>query len=199
MRLNISRFELCSPLIKTLEISRSPGVPYRTVRNWRFLLLHSSDRVLLPNLRRLSLTTRRETVEDHLDWITMFLSPSLAEINICKFNGPIWVGLSTSAKLLRRIARSCPRIQVLYITPGEPGGDTVSGGIVAPHPYAWWYEHVEFSSSTVHLHRPIRGFFNLRSLTSSVAILCPKAFLEISRLHFLESLALKSSATKGPV
>ncbi|KAF8607429.1 hypothetical protein BDV93DRAFT_542341 [Ceratobasidium sp. AG-I] len=199
LALNTSRFKLYAPLVKTLEISRSPGNPYRIVGDWRLLLLRSAGRVLLPNLERLSFTISSGTMEDQLDWVSIFLSSSLVEINIWKARWPVWVGLSSSARLLRYIARNCPRLQTLSITPGEPSDDAIPGRVDDYGSYTWWYEYVEFSSSAVYIHRQMRSFCNLRSLTSSMAILHPMVFLEISRLPFLESLVLKSSATKGPI
>lgn len=45
----------------------------------------------------------------------------------------------------------------------------------------------------------MRQFYNLRSLTSSLAVLRTKVFFEISRLPLLESLILKSTETRGPI
>lgn len=130
MSLDTSRFKLYAPFFKNLEISRSPGVPYRIEGHWRVFLLRPLGRALLPNLRRLSITTPCNVKGDQLDRITVFLSPSLVEISICKARWPIWVGLGCSDKLLRDIARNCPKLQTLCIFPGEPSGNPVPGRIV---------------------------------------------------------------------
>ncbi|KAG9082731.1 hypothetical protein FS749_006614 [Ceratobasidium sp. UAMH 11750] len=188
--INTSRLGIYAPFIESLEISRSPAKKYRIEGKWRISLAQAQSAPLLPNLRRLTYTGPRELDEDQLDYLALFLSPTIREIEITVRGYPLWQSLSSASRFLNQVSHKCPDLGRLRFYPGritsEPDPD-------------WDVELLAFTDSVFAIHEVMGRLGGLRSLTISPAVLQPDVFRVISTCPYLETLVVQSTSDGGPV
>lgn len=195
--MDLSRLKLYAPFIETLEISRCPARRYRIQGNWRARLQDCKSQIYLPNLRRLTYTGPDSIYrQEQLDWVTMFISRSVIELEIGGIDTgeqcPRWQSLSSASRLLRHISETCPGLQNLRIYPGEVAqGPNNSNGFTI--------QELSFSNMWAPIYGHIDILYNLRCLVISPSVLHPNVFSSISRLPMLETLRIQSSGCEAPV
>ncbi|KAG8706819.1 hypothetical protein FRC08_000845 [Ceratobasidium sp. 394] len=189
--IDASRLGIYVPFIESLEISRSPAKKYRIEGKWRTSPAQTQSVPLLPNLRRLTYTGPRELDEDQLDYLTLFLSPTVREIEIATSSThPLWQSLPSASKFLESVSRACPNLDHLRIYPGRLTPE------LSPSRYL---EVLAFTNHTSTIHEAMGQLGSLRSLTISPAVLHPDVFCVIATYPCLETLAIQSTGYGGPV
>ncbi|KAG9078141.1 hypothetical protein FRC06_008514, partial [Ceratobasidium sp. 370] len=186
-----SRLGIYAAYIESLEISRSPTKDYRIEGRWRIGLAQTQNTPLLPNLRRLTYTGPQKVDEDQLEYLALFLSPTVREVEIATRGGyPLWQSLPLASKFLELLSRECPNLNHLRVYPGKLTPD------LSPDRYL---EMLTFTDGISTIRGAIARLGALRSLTISPAILHPDVFHVIATYPYLETLVIQSTAHGGPV
>ncbi|KAG8736927.1 hypothetical protein FRC12_017360 [Ceratobasidium sp. 428] len=123
---DISRFNVHSPLVKTLRTSHAYAINFPG--KWPGLSSGSTAQPLLPNLQRLIINSRGLVdVAAVVDWIPRLLHTGLLglEMFLLKPTGDVerkyhpWMDSNTSFDLISQISRTCPHLKVLRMFPKE--------------------------------------------------------------------------------
>ncbi|KAG9075059.1 hypothetical protein FS749_013317 [Ceratobasidium sp. UAMH 11750] len=193
---DITRLIFYAPFVESLEISRVPAKRYYLHNPWRAIPFILEPIIFLPNLRRLSYTSPGPIDNFLVDWLQVFLSPSVRHIEVSVGGAsPLWLDVLGSSRVLRTITRLCPKLECLRIYPGDPVPNTRyrdDEGLLYP-------EEVVFANDKYTIHRQMKRCQNLRNLTISPAILEPITFYAISTLPYLDSLIIQSTGDGGPL
>ncbi|KAG8684045.1 hypothetical protein FRC08_013927 [Ceratobasidium sp. 394] len=117
------RFNLYAQFVKRLDVLPPDISDYR-IDGWRYLSKQAQQRVLLPNLRELTIAGFLPGGEKLFLWIRMFLSPSLISIVVKTEDGEFpTVPLSAAKSLLEQIKATCSGLQHLQIFAGTVSRD----------------------------------------------------------------------------
>jgi hypothetical protein len=174
-------------------MSDSPDEPLEIEGHRRTALLRSRQSISLPRLRCLTFTTK-EIGGEVAEWVTVFLSSSLREIQFIPTTvEPLWLNVARCSTILKQISRECPNLEKLQITPGQALSYSFDPAIDDE----WAPQPVTFSSIEASIHSQIGKLHNLHTLVGSPAMLHPAVFVALSKLPFLESLALRSTGNAG--
>lgn len=179
---DVSRLNFYAPFVRELEIYGPNAIEY-DVWSWRSIARYAKNRLLLPNLLRLTLSSPRLFEAGHqFFWIRLFLSPILVDVRVVDSpnedlpllrNG---VGLG----LLKHISKVAPDIRRLSI-----------------------FVELEYSSfnlaedsETISFWEPtmqhcFAALASLREISSTVTLFRPEILPTIASLKHLEVLKLR--------
>lgn len=142
-----------------------------------------------PNLVKLAITTLKVDAEEYNRWITMFLSPTLLDLELVYYGDYDRLGLDSSSapQILKVISAKCPKIRKLDIFPRED---------VDNYEFEWDSKtkptkaDMKRSKMLASLRVQMSSFRDLRSLKSSVLMLKPDILTTLGELPSLETLSI---------
>jgi hypothetical protein len=179
---DFERFDRYAPFVKHLEIS-PPNASNYQVRGWRQLSAQAKNRIFLPNLLRLTLSSFPLPSHDQFLWIRSFLSPSINVIiiDVIRVDNLPTVPSLVAASLLGHIGTICPGIQHLQLFPAitRCGTSADSNG----------YAVADFWENT--FYQRLNGL-QLRRLGCTTEILSPDWIHVLGNLPLLEGLEVYS-------
>ncbi|KAG8768918.1 hypothetical protein FRC12_005275 [Ceratobasidium sp. 428] len=192
IKINTSRLELYAHFVQSLEVYHPLAKTYCIQNLWQAHRVPDVQQLSeFPKLHRLTYTCLGKLEENQLDYIPLFLSSSLREIEIGAQGGsPLWQNLSSVSNFLSLISHRCPELEGLRIYSGEP----------LPHTEVNRKFHVAISAeASLAIHQTMDQFRSLRRLTISPAVLEPTVFRSIGAFLNLETLTIQSEAYGGLV
>ncbi|KAG9102572.1 hypothetical protein FRC06_001766 [Ceratobasidium sp. 370] len=181
---NFSRYRIYAPLVHSLRVFETP-LRYYNISTWTTLsgYLGRLGGTLLPNLKQLAIHCETCPVADRINWIAIFLAPSLLEIQFVagSINDVLGVPDSRASALFELITQRCPSIQSLSLFP-EPDDqhEPVGPDIIPSAPTIMSFEHVANMQS-------------LRTLIMSKYVLQPNGLMSIGLLPALEKLEVQET------
>ncbi|KAG8743225.1 hypothetical protein FRC10_000226 [Ceratobasidium sp. 414] len=184
---NLSRYHIYAPLVHSLKVFETPSHSYK-VSTWATLSGYSDclGGALLPNLKQLVIHCERCPLADRVNWIAMFLAPSLLEMQFLA--GPVDHVLeipdSRASALFELIAQRCPSVQTLSLFP-EPDDHYDSPG----------EDVIPFAPATMS-HEHVASMRCLRALTMGKYILQHDALISIGLLPALEKLEVQETVSE---
>jgi hypothetical protein len=168
------------------------------VYNWSFIFYLSQQRLLFPNVNKLSINHQRGT-PDYEKWITVIASQKLEAIHAPLISSPGLlpyppsISLSAASVALPRLARKSPGLNTLEIYPiASPNeinsidqGMAFMGSIMPETPYHRFYTSFEYLSA-------------LRELSITAVVFETSMFRVLANLPRLESLSIHNVSYQLP-
>ncbi|KAF8598822.1 hypothetical protein BDV93DRAFT_512204 [Ceratobasidium sp. AG-I] len=175
--LDLSRFKIYAPWVQQLEVFR-----YETkyqFDNSSKLVDIAAERLLLPNLRSVSLSTDLKVYpEDYKVLVELFVCPSLVEIrHMSDYRPQHYLTALSAHSLIQKTSIVCPGIRRLEVYPDK-------------HDFSNYKYSNLVSSPDAAIPRILAGFSNLQSLSSTSFILKPAVLKALGSLPLLESLCI---------
>ncbi|QRV99507.1 fanconi anemia group M protein [Ceratobasidium sp. AG-Ba] len=189
---DLSRFNIYSRLVRSLQVHPTAFYTFN-LESWDGFLRYSESlgHSLLPNLRRLIVNNEACLNVDRMNWVAVFLCPSLREIQVPvqPEANPLWILNPAASMLLALVTKRCPLLQALTIFPRPAREEDEGGG-----------PDVLPASSLLAPYTHISALQNLRTLTIGKHALQPDALTCLGALPKLETLTVHESLRDyGPV
>lgn len=207
---DFTRFNVYSPLVKSLDIIESPYHTYGFT-GWSKLASYTRHATLLPNLQDLAFGCDRSRDDTYINWIATFLSPSVLKIdtyNVDFFNHSN-LSFAFVHGFIQLVTDRCPSLSALSFFPtedflahrrvdsededvevsrGESRKDP-SGIANAARDFGRTWG-VSLPEGRQRFLEPLGRAQHLRSLTSNAYILCGDVLQTLGSLPHLEQLTI---------